>query len=768
MPATRSMALVLLVPLALDGAAPATHYLDTYREVVGLTPVAGKVGQVNNLVLRRDAAVLTFERGTIYLLSSVGGRTVGAVFQGVGRFAFKPSLAVEQAALERFAGTPALDDTITQAILLFGDSTAEQLQVISFGTAEVPGSVGGDVRDLVGSFKGEHEGSFSASIMAALLNGETNGFFLAHLKRTRGDPVLFKIAPDMSEAVQLSRRVSKRLWGTNWRSVAQLPSERPLPGAAGEWAYRHRLSIPSYRLEVGLRPTGGADLDFSATAAFTVIAAEPVGPWLHFGLHPKLVVDSVRWGDGSAATTFKAKDDDELWVRAGRRLEPGDSLALTMFYHGNLIDRYGDWFYIDPGADWWPTNRQGRDWATFDITYHSPSWYPLASVGARTDSSVAGKVMTTRWTTTRPSPFATFNLGLFDPLRVQHEGAPPIEVLVSEEAHRTLRREFEAMGFYLTRQSKMRENVAADISNSLKLFTHLFGEPPHTMFYVTEIPYSLGVSFPGVIHLSWSTFQNTSLDGFDEYFRAHEAAHQWWGNGVRPATYRDAWLAEGLATFSGLWYVQRVRKRNDEYFKFLDRYATNVRDFSDDAGPIWLGYRNAEPRSPAYHIMTYEKGAWVVHMLRTLMLDLQTRKEDRFIAMMRDFYESYRGKTASTDEFQQVVERHAGVPMGWFFDQWVRGIDLPTYRVAWKDEPADGGRHRVRLRVTQDKVPPDFRAFVLVSADLGGNRFAHFRIGVHGGQTEYLSPVLPTAVKRITFNELHSVLAEVRMEQWEP
>jgi aminopeptidase N len=153
-------------------------------------------------------------------------------------------------------------------------------------------------------------------------------------------------------------------------------------------------------------------------------------------------------------------------------------------------------------------------------------------------------------------------------------------------------------------------------------------------------------------------------------------------------------------------------------------------------------------------------------MLRTLMFDLQTRKDDRFTAMMRDFHESYRGRTASTQEFQQLVERHAGGPMGWFFDQWVRGMDLPTYRVAWKNEPADGGRYRIRLRVIQEHVPPDFRAPVLVSADVGNNRFANFRVDVHGGQTEYLSPLLPAEAKRITFNELHSVLGDVKMEGW--
>ncbi len=746
--------------------APATTYLDRYAEVVGLSPIPG-VADVDHLVLTRDAGRLTLERGKVYRLSSVGGRTVGAVFRGQGRFTLAPPLPAERAALQRFAGAPALDDTITEAILLFSDSTGDQLRALTFGPGEISGDVEGHVRDLIGSLKGDKEGSFRSDVLGPLLNGDASGFFMARLERAHGDPILFEIDPDLGEAVQLFRSVGRLRWGTNWAPVTQFPAQRPLSGATGEWRYRHRLTIPKYRLDVRLTPTGGADLDFSATAAFNLVAVEPVGPWLRFGLHPKLIVDSVRWADGTAGVAFKAKDDGDLWVRAARRLETGDSLALTMFYHGNLIDRYGDWFYVDPGADWWPTNRQGRDWATFEITYHSPSWYPLASVGTRTDSSVTGRVMTTRWRTSRPSPFATFNLGLFKAYRVQHEGAPPIEVLISEEAHRTLRRDFEARGFYLPRQRNMPENVAADVSNSLKWFTHLFGDPPYEKYYVTEIPYFVGVSFPGVIHLSWATFQNTALDGFDEYFRAHEAAHQWWGSGVRPASYRDAWLSEGLASFSGLWYLQSLRKRNNEYLKFLDQYEANIRVNRNDVGPIWLGYRNASPTAPyGYQVMIYEKGAWVFHMLRTLMLDLQTQQEDRFTGMMQDFYESYQGKAATTEDFQRVVEQHAGIPMDWFFDQWVKGTAIPTYRVAWTSEPAGSGKYRVRLRVIQEDVPPDFQMSVLVSADLGNNRFAHFRVGVRGGQTEYVSPLLPSEPTKIIFNELHSVLADVKMERW--
>jgi len=533
------------------------------------------------------------------------------------------------------------------------------------------------------------------------------------------------------------------------------------------WRFRHRVATPRYQIETWLKPTPGMDLDFSAVARVTLAAREATGPWLYFGLHPQLLIDSARWGDGTVAATFKVKDDDDLWVRAPHRLMPGDTMVLTVSYHGNLIDRYDNFFYIDPGAHWFPSNRQGDEAALYDLSFHSPAWYPIASVGARTDSSLAGKVMTTRWVTKLPSQFATFNLGLFKVSHVQFEGAPALDVMMSEEAHRAFRNQMEAAGYIVTAQPRMSETVAADVSNSLKWFTHAFGPPLFDHFYVTEIPYYEGVSFPGLIDLSWATFQYTQLDGFDEFFRAHEVAHQWWGNGVRPATYRDVWLSEGVATFCGLWYLQGVRKGNKEYFRFLDEYFRNIKDLKDRTGATWLGYRNISTDARyGYQALIYEKGAWVIHMLRMMMLDLNTAKDDRFSAMMKDFHDTFAMSSATTDDFRAIVEKHVGMPMDWFFDQWVKGNAIPTYHVAWTNETTPEGRSRVRLRVTQENVPPEFQAFVLVSADLGGGRFANFRVKVSGAQTEYTSPLLPGAAQTVTFNELHSVLADVKMERW--
>lgn len=771
---TRAAVLGLLAPSTLLAQAPVTNhiaptdeYLARYQEILGLAPQVGRVANVHHLVLNRDAGRLTLEQGQLYLLAPLSGRVVGAVFRGEGRFTFTPTIPAERAELQRFAGSQEIDTPIREVILLFADSTPEAFEGLVFGQSEVPGDVSDHVRDFLGSFKGDDEGAFRSDIMGHLLNTDSSGFFLARVERTEGGALLFEIDPDVSEAVQLHRPVARLRWGGSWAVITQFPLQHTLTGTEGAWRYRTRVTVPSYRMDVRLTPTGSADLDFSAAATLSIQAAEPVGPWLRYTLHPKLVVDSGRWSDGSLASAFKAKDTDILWVRAPRRLSGGDSLALTLFYHGNLIDRYLNWFFIDPTAAWYPINGQGPNLASFDLTYHSPSWYPIASVGDRTDSSVTGKVLATHWVTRFPTPFATFNLGLFENYHVQETGAPPLDVLISEDAHRELRRQLALQGVLIQQQSHMRENVASDVSNSLKLFAHLFGESRFEHYFVTEIPYGEGVSFPGMIDLSWSTFQNTTLDGFDEFFRAHEVAHQWWGNGVQPVSYRDAWLSEGLATFSALWYLQSERKHNDEYFKFLDQYRMDIGDDRDDVGPIWIGYRNATPNARrGYDVMIYEKGAWVFHMLRILMLDLTTMKEDRFTETMRDFYQTYRGYQATTADFQKVVERHAGIPMDWFFDQWVKGTAIPTYHVAWKAQAATGGKYSVRLRVTQEHVPPDFQMFVLVSADLGNNRFAHFRIPVRGGQTEYVSPLLPSEPRGLRFNELHSVLADVKMEGW--
>src|SRR5437660_1072575 len=323
--------------LALAAAFPddstSSRYLDRFREITSLTSLPLSAADVKQLVLKRDAGVITLNQGTIYLLSSVGGRTVAAVFRGAGRLTLTPPEAAEQASLHRLLGERVIDDSITEAILIFDDSTAAQLRGLALHAGDVPDDLLGHVHDFVQSLRGENDGAFVASVMASLLNDSPNGFLMAHVRRANGSPLLFEYDPTVVEAVQVLKPEHQTHWVrvANWSVVTMFAPASPLAGSAGAWEFRQRVAVPHYKLEVSLKTTGIADLSFAASAVTTLRTQEATGPWLHFALHPKLIVDSARWSDGTATPTFKAKDDDDLWVRAPRRLAAGDSASVTLF-----------------------------------------------------------------------------------------------------------------------------------------------------------------------------------------------------------------------------------------------------------------------------------------------------------------------------------------------------------------------------------------------------------------------------------------------------
>ncbi len=259
------------------------------------------------------------------------------------------------------------------------------------------------------------------------------------------------------------------------------------------------------------------------------------------------------------------------------------------------------------------------------------------------------------------------------------------------------------------------------------------------------------------------TFLGIRTDGSDEIFRAHEMAHQWWGIGVEPATYRDAWLSEGFSDFAGMWYMQMVLRDNEKYLKALKDARQEIRRERGTAAPIGLGRRAGESWRGNYELSTYKKGAWVVHMLRNLMLDTRNMSEDRFTAMMRDFYQTYRGKRASTEDFQHVVEHHTGIPMDWFFNEWVYGTAVPTYTFSWNAEPDSSG-FSAHLRVRQSDVPDDFAMYVPVLIKFAQGE-AMVRVLVRGPTTD-ATLKLPAEPKTVELNPLESVLAEVKTEGW--
>ncbi len=762
----RCLALLFLF-LRVGVAAAQDHYEQVVAEVRHMAARGDRAAAVRDLVLRRDAAEFHLAEGTLYLLTPVAGRTVGAVFVGRGSVELTPPLAVERANLRRVLKDSVLDAPISAAVFLFADSTLGELERrVTFGAAEVDAQAAARVGDALDFLVDGRARSVDATFMSALLNGEPNGFFSAYVKRLRGEDLTFQVDPYQIEEIFLLRR--GKLREQRVETVCQFQRAEDLrAGVAAADEHPEPLQVQAYRIDATIE----GDLDFSAVSTMRLSARRDSIRWVRFVLYDELEVDSVvRPGAaGGEATFFRDDHGSDLWVRFDPALRRGAADSVRIAYHGDLIEHgslmqgprtFGAadrWAFIKSTWSWFPrySTRQAAD---MDLTFHTPRNYRFASIGRQVESHQNGNVLTTRWTTELPTEEASFNIGEFQEFKITDPRIPPVTVQMNAEAHSRLN---EVM---LGQRNPERE-VGADVANSLAFFSRVFGPPLFKQYYATEIPYFHGQAFPGLIHLSWWTFQSVQQTGWEEIFRAHEMAHQWWGIGVEPADYRDTWLSEGFAMFAGLWYMQLVLLDNEKYFKQLRDWRTVIRGAGERAPPVSLGPRALEHDPEQYDLIVYRKGAWVLHMLRNLMLDVRTMKEDAFSETMRDFYLTFRGHRASTQDFQTVVERHMGQPMDWFFQEWVDGTAIPTYVLSHRAEKAADGQYRVKLRLRQQNVPETFRMSVPVNIETADGKETLVRVEVRGPVTE-AEVMLPAEPIKFELNPLESVLAEVKEEGW--
>jgi aminopeptidase N len=458
-------------------------------------------------------------------------------------------------------------------------------------------------------------------------------------------------------------------------------------------------------------------------------------------------------------------------VRCEPPLAPGEARTLQVRYHGELIDRVGDWMLLRSSTNWYP-EPDGRHRAPFDLTFHAPSQYHLVSVGERVSSETHDRVTTTHWIAARPIHNASFVLGLFDEEPFGEAGAPPVTALMFRGRPDPIQVSFGDV--QVVSGARMDRKVAADAARAVGFFHRVLGPPPAGRVTVAEIPDTGGEAFPGLIQITWTPFWGRNVAAEDAVFRAHEVAHQWWGYGVDYRTYHDHWLSEGFADFSALWYVQQGLGDTKSYLAVLEAWREEIfKDLrfrpsdSPPAGPIWLGYRSASIEAPGDHaLIVYKKGAWVLHMLRNMLLDLATGNEERFAGLMRDFYARHEGHAATTEDFIRLAQRYAGEDLGWFFDQWVYGTDLPTYRFASRSERTPDNKVKVTCRVEQRGVPEGFRMPVPIRIEFGGDRFSWVRQVIQGARTEFELPLMEHEPQAIVFNDLQSVLCRVEQVKW--
>src|SRR5918993_2373138 len=171
----------------------------------------------------------------------------------------------------------------------------------------------------------------------------------------------------------------------------------------------------------------------------------------------------------------------------------------------------------------------------------------------------------------------------------------------------------------------------------------------------------------------------------------HEVAHQWWGNAVTQSDWDDVWLSEGFATYFTHLYTEQFGGR-DAFVRNLRADIQTILTAQKAAPDQPIIHRNLSDMSKVLNRLVYQKGGWVLHMLRGMI------GTDKFWSGIRAYYVRYRNQNASTDDFRQVMERAAGVPLAWFFDQWLKRPGMPTLKGEWR---YDAAAKQVQIELTQ-------------------------------------------------------------------
>jgi aminopeptidase N len=201
-------------------------------------------------------------------------------------------------------------------------------------------------------------------------------------------------------------------------------------------------------------------------------------------------------------------------------------------------------------------------------------------------------------------------------------------------------------------------------------------------------------------------------------------------------------MSEGFADFSASLFLQSAYgdKSTKKFLKFWDDERKSIVEKNAegfraiDVGPLTMGYRlnNSKAGSNIARDLIYPKGAYVLHMIRMMMWDRQYR-DQLFKETMQDFVKTYAGKSASTEDFKAVVEKHmtdqmkqfGNGNMDWFFNEYVYGTALPTYALETANFETDAtGTVVLDLKVRQSGVTDSFRMLVPIYLELAdGNIF---------------------------------------------
>ncbi|HEV8267571.1 MAG TPA: M1 family aminopeptidase, partial [Thermoanaerobaculia bacterium] len=697
-----------------------------------------------------------------------------------------------------------LTDTFEKMVLLFTDKTADEVK------AKATAKVGAVQADPVAAFekfmkreRKDLHANLHLRVLEDLLDeGVKEGVFLAYVEGKKYAPALLAVDPRGVESTGLASLLggeetayySLRETHEGFWYLSHLRSELAKGSVAP-----HAPALDGLHYSIDSRIKRNADLE--GTTVVRLKAVHGGTRVVPLTLAGKLRITEAGFAKGEAepSAAFEpaawvqedAKEDPDAAVILASPLAAGEIVSLRLTYKGDSVleEQGDDNFAVRARESWYPNLGAFSDPSTFDLTFRVPKKKQVVAVGTLVDSKVDGAVAVTRWKADRPIRVAGFNYGVFKKLeKSDKESGFTVRVYTNpgEPDIARVLKEVVDMGHFDT--TRLADSAMVDGLNAARTGIMYFGGLPEPQVAISQqSQWSFGQSWPSLIFLPYIAFLDsttrfqvlgtTAASDFVDQVGYHEFAHQWWGHLVGWASYHDQWLSEGFAEFSAALVLHQTAgmgKYNDFWENAGKRIVAKPAGSgfrNDEVGPITQGWRLESQRTPgAYQALVYEKGAYVLHMLRMLMWDVKEKNPDaRFIETMKDFVTSYSDKNPTTADFQKVVERHMTPDMNatgdgkldWFFGQWVYGTEIPKMNSKFDVTDGGDGVYKIAGEVSVSGVSDDFRTLVPLYVDFGGGAMS--RLGTMRVKGTATVPVnfemkLPKKPKKVLVNAMHDVL----------
>ncbi len=419
-------------------------------------------------------------------------------------------------------------------------------------------------------------------------------------------------------------------------------------------------------------------------------------------------------GKGMNVTDVRSEGEPVPYVHESDRLtivlksvpRAGERRSFLVRYHGVAANglhvvpnHYGErtffsWNWPAFAREWLPVIDHPSDKATSEFLVTAPARYQVVANGALAETrDLEGGTRLTHWKESVPVASWLNNIGVaaFAARRFDTVRGVPLESWLFP-------RDREAgIGTF---EEPMRQAVA--------FFSDFAGPYPYERLAGVEVSRMGGA----MEHASEVFYGEKNVTGQPALaLVAHEVSHQWWGDSVTESDWDDVWLSEGFATYFAA-LAQEHYLGGSAFSEVMSR-SRNAILAMETTTPVPVIHDNLpEIRGGQAPVgLVYQKGAWFLHMLRSLL------GSGKFREGIRSYYRRYRDANASTSDLETVMEEVSGERLDWFFDQWLHRAISPSIIAQWS---YNGARKRLLVELNQTQKGAPYRLPLKLAVSMPG------------------------------------------------